>query len=70
MIILLQGKGEPDAPSWMFKTDLTEILKKYHLSGQPASGTPVVVECPNKPANASTNCDPTKVQNRNNLMRT
>ncbi len=58
---LLQGDTEPDAPDWMFETDLTDILKKYHKPGFQPNTKPVQIKCGPVPANASANCQPKQV---------
>ncbi len=49
---------EEKAPGHLFKSDMVDIL---HSMGRPVrKDEPVVVNCGSKPANASTNCEPTK----------
>ena len=43
------------APAHMFESKLDDVLRK--VGRQPKNGTPLVIDCGPKPANASTNCD-------------
>jgi hypothetical protein len=45
------------APGDMFRSDLTDILLDIGRGGQ--KGSPYIVKCPYRPANYSTNCQPT-----------
>lgn len=48
-----------EAPDRLFESDLPKLFR-LHLNRVVKKGTPTVVQCGDKPANASTNCQPTK----------